>query len=234
MSDDDPKTAAPASAEWVIDFLRRNPEFFNQHPDLLAQLHIPHPSGDAVSLVERQMSLLREQNEHHRQKLDELVDIARANEELARRMHMLALTLMDAQTPQEVFVTLYKNLRKNFNADFAVVKLFAEPSATVADKIDEFQGQAADGRLLFAEIINQAKPVCGPLNAEQHAYIFGDEGAAMQSWVMVPLQGDDWSGVMAIGSVDGRRFQPGMGVDLLSNLGEILSLILKPWVIPAR
>lgn len=230
MNENDPKTTTPPNAEWVAEFLRQNPEFFNQHPELLTQLRIPHPSGDAVSLVERQMSLLREQNERNRQKLDELVDIARANEELARRMHMLALTLMDAEAPLEIFETLYKNLRKNFNADLVEVRLFAEPSMTVPETIDEFRGRDADGRILFAEVIQAGKPVCGPLNAEQHAYLFGDEGAAIQSWVLVPLQGDDWNGLMAIGSFDAWRFHPGMGVDLLSNLGEILSLILKPWV----
>lgn len=230
MSEDDSKAITEPTPERIADFLRRNPEFFNQHPELLTQLQIPHPSGDAVSLVERQMRLLREQNERNRQKLDELVDIARANEELARRMHMLALTLLDAQTPQEIFADLYKNLRKNFHADFVVVRLFAEPSAAVSEAGTEFQGSEAEEGKLFAKIVEQGKPVCGPLTARQYAYIFGEAAEAVKSWVMVPLHGDDWDGVMAIGSFDARRFQPGMGVDLLSNLGEILSIILKPWM----
>ena len=47
---------------------------------------------------------------------------------------------------------------------------------------------------------------------------------------MAPLSGAGWSGILAIASLDAERFRPGMGVDLLANLAELLSLILKPWI----
>jgi uncharacterized protein YigA (DUF484 family) len=48
---------------------------------------------------------------------------------------------------------------------------------------------------------------------------------------MVPLHGAEWGGVMVIGSHDPQRYQPGMGVELLANLGEVLSFIIKPWIV---
>lgn len=227
MNDDNNKFVSPGT---VADFLRNNPQFFNEHPELLTQLQIPHPSGDAVSLVERQMSLLREQNEKTRQKLDELIDVARANEELARRMHMLALTLMDASEPQEIFKTLYESLQKHFQADCVAVRLFA-PSAITDNAIgEEFAGDDPQGLALFESIIASHQPVCGSFERDQQVYLFGADGDRLSSGVMVPLQGDGWGGIMAIGSYDAERFHPGLGVELLSNLGEIVSIILKPWV----
>ncbi|MDZ7735421.1 MAG: DUF484 family protein [Gammaproteobacteria bacterium] len=227
MNDKDKKNE---TSETVASFLRNNPEFFNEHPELLEQIKVPHPSGEAVSLVERQMSLLREQNEKTRQKLDELIEIARANEELARRMHMLALTLMDAHVPQEIFTTLYESLRKNFQADFVTVRILAAPAFIDKPCGDEFAGDDSQGHTLFDSVIKSRHPVCGRLKRQQQVYLFGDEGDKITSGVMVPLHGDGWGGVMAIGSYDADRFHPGMGVELLSNLGEILSIILKPWV----
>src|SRR5690554_6019226 len=91
----------PVAAEDVVEFLSKNPEFFSNYPDLLGKIDIPHiGSGDAVSLVERQVQVLREQNQRARKQLHELIEIARQNEELARRMHKLALTLMDAAEPR--------------------------------------------------------------------------------------------------------------------------------------
>lgn len=227
MNDEENK---PTAAESVADFLRNNPDFFNEHPELLTQIKIPHPSGDAVSLVERQMSLLREQNEKTRQKLDELIEIARANEELARRMHMLGLNLMDAHDPQEIFATLYDSLRQNFDADFVTVRVFGEPAFVDKPPGDEFVGHDPEGEHLFQSVIKKRQPICGHLKRQQQVYLFGDEGDRISSGVMVPLHGDDWGGIMAIGSYDADRFHPGMGVELLGNLGEILSIILKPWV----
>ncbi|MDN5882895.1 MAG: DUF484 family protein, partial [Nitrosospira sp.] len=94
----------------------------------------------------------------------------------------------------------------------------------------EFVGAKEAGQALFESIMSGGKPQCGVLDPQQWTYLFGDQGQTIASGVLVPLNGDGWSGVMAIGSDDAERFHPGMGVELLSNLGEILSIILKPWV----
>ncbi|MDX1519032.1 MAG: DUF484 family protein, partial [Gammaproteobacteria bacterium] len=65
---------------------------------------------------------------------------------------------------------------------------------------------------------------------QQQVFLFGDEGNEIASSVMVPLHGPEWSGILAIGSFDPQRFQPGMGVELLANLGEVFSFIIKPWI----
>lgn len=226
MSDDD---AAPDAAA-VADYLRRHPEFFQQHPALLAELKIPHDRGDAVSLVERQVAALREQNQKSRQRLLELVANARRNQELATRMHQLALALMDAGDPRDIFSTLYDNLRRNFNAERVAVRLFAKPAFIDFYPGDEFAGPEVEEAKLFRAVIDKGRPLTGRLKRQQQVFLFGDGGDDIHSAVMVPLRGDKWGGVLAIGSPDPDRFQENMGVDLLANLGEVLSLILKPWI----
>ena len=211
-------------------YLRKHPNFFTEHPDILVELSIPHESGTAVSLVERQVSLLREQNQEISKRLHELIEIARQNEELARRMHQLSLILMDAADPREIFITLYENLRKNFHADKVVVRLFADPAFVDIEAGPEFAGQGLVEEKLFHSIINKRQPLCGRLKHQQQVFLFGDEGDEITSAVMVPLVTSDWSGILSIGSFDPERFQPGMGVELLANLGEILSFIIKPWI----
>ena len=46
----------------VIKFLETHIDFFERHPDLLSSLRLPHNSGQAISLIEKQVSVLREQN----------------------------------------------------------------------------------------------------------------------------------------------------------------------------
>ena len=217
-------------AESVRAYLLGHPDFFLEHPEVLRQIQVPHLSGEAVSLVEKQVSLLREQHELTRKKLHELIEIARENEELARRMHTLALTLMEGCTMTEVFNTLYESLRRNFRVDHVAVRIFARPVAGIEHQGDEFAGSDAPEYGLFKWILERRMPLSGRLKRQQQAFLFGNEGDDIASAVIVPLTGKEWSGVLSIGSTDSNRFTESMGVELLANLGEILSYVLKPWV----
>ena len=217
------------SAEDIADYLDRHPEFFRERPDLLGRLEIPHErAGQTISLVERQVSVLREQNQKLRRQLHEMIEIARQNEELARRMHKLALTLMDATEPADLFATLYDNLKRNFRADKVSVRLFASPAVTDKNAGGEFAGGAAQE--LFRTFLEKREPLCGRMIQKQQMFLFGAEGNEVTSSVIVPLHGPGWNGMLAIGSFNPERYQPGMGVELLANLGEVLSFILNSWV----
>ena len=218
------------TAEDVEDYLKDHPDFFVNRLDLLAEITIPHTAGDAVSLVEKQVKLLREQHEQTRKRLHELIEIARLNEELAHRMHHLVLTLIDSGDPVEIFKTLYENLKRNFRADRVTVRLFAEPAAAEGHAGDEFAGKEASEAALFEALIEKRLPTSGAPDPQRQMFLFGEEGGDIASVVLVPLHGNNWGGVMAIGSRDPDRFQEGMGVELLANMGEVLSFILKPWI----
>lgn len=219
------------TAESVSDYLVKNPGFFLEYPEVLKQIQVPHVTGDAISLVERQMELLREQNQKTQKQLHELVEIARENEELARRMHSLSLTLMDAADPAEIFETLYDNLRQNFRVDHVAVRLFAEPAFIDTYAGPEFAGHEIAEENLFDTIIAKRMPISGRLKRQQQVFLFDDNGDDIASAVIVPLHGNGWGGVLSIASIDSNRFTETMGVELLANLGEILSFILKPWIV---
>ena len=214
----------------VSNYLKDNPDFFIKHPSIIAELKIPHDSGNAISLIEKQLAILRDQNKKTQKRIYELIEIARQNEELARRMHQLALTLMNENDPKKFFPTLYKNLKKNFYADIVVVRLFANPTSVFSFPIKEFVGKDSSEDLLFKNIIKNLEPKSGKMKKKQQVFLFGDKSNEIASSVMIPLHGLDWGGILAIGSFDEEHFQPGMGIELLSNLGEILSLIIKSWV----
>jgi len=218
------------TAQDVAAYLRRHPEFFNDYQDLLADLKVPHVSGEAVSLVEKQLTVLREQNEQTRKRMRQLIEIARHNEELARRMHRLVLTLLDAANAREIFGILRDNLKKDFNADRVAVRLFAKPAFIDSFPGEEFAGREAVEQKLFKSVIDKRLPISGRLKRQQQVFLFGDEGDAIQSAVIVPLHGEDWGGVLVIGSYNPDKFQESMGVELLANLAKVLSLIIKPWV----
>jgi hypothetical protein len=223
-------TSERSTENLVADYLKNNLDFFVKNPVILAELKIPHEHGGAISLVEKQLTVLREQNQETNKKIHELIEIATQNEELARRMHQLALTLIDADDPKDIFSTMYDNLKKNFHADRVIVRLFANPAFMDSSATDEFVGKESIEESLFKHIIEKREPLSGKMKHQQQVFLFGDDGDDIASSVMIPLHGVGWGGILAIGSFDAKRFQPGMGIELLANLGEILSFIIKPWI----
>ena len=223
-------TSERSTENLVADYLKNNLDFFVKNSAILAELKIPHEHGGAISLVEKQLTVLREQNQETNKKIHELIEIATQNEELARRMHQLALTLIDADNPKDIFSTMYDNLKKNFHADRVIVRLFANPAFIDSSATDEFVGKESIEESLFKRIIEKREPLSGKMKHQQQVFLFGDDGDDIASSVMIPLHGVGWGGILAIGSFDAERFQPGMGIELLANLGEILSFIIKPWI----
>jgi len=223
-------TSERSTENLVADYLKNNLDFFVKNSAILTELKIPHEHGGAISLVEKQLTVLREQNQETNKKIHELIEIATQNEELARRMHQLALTLIDADDPKDIFSTMYDNLKKNFHADRVIVRLFANPAFIDSFPTDEFVGKESIEESLFKRIIEKREPLSGKMKHQQQVFLFGDDGDDIASSVMIPLHGVGWGGILAIGSFDAERFQPGMGIELLANLGEILSFIIKPWI----
>src|SRR5580698_4779025 len=87
--------AEPIEEQAVAQYLHRNPDFFEQHPQLLARLRLQHPrNGATVSLIERQVEVLREKIQTQEQKLAEFVHVARANNLLAEKIHRFTRRLL--------------------------------------------------------------------------------------------------------------------------------------------
>lgn len=73
-------TAGQSEEERIERYLGLNPDFFERHLPLLARMRLPHMrTGSTVSLVERQVEVLREQKSDADRKLAEFVSVARAS-----------------------------------------------------------------------------------------------------------------------------------------------------------
>ncbi len=91
-------TGEKLTREQVAAFLQNDPDFFLEYEYLLEVLSVPHPSGAAISLVERQSSLLRNKNKMLTVHLSDLCDAARHNDTQFEKTKRMVLALLDAQT----------------------------------------------------------------------------------------------------------------------------------------
>jgi uncharacterized protein YigA (DUF484 family) len=222
--------ASTISEDDVVHFLDANPAFFEDNPALLSVLRLPHQSGGGtVSLVEKQLAVLRQKNRKLEARLGELVEIAKANHELSDRVHGLAISLIIANGPQEVIDSLETALREDFGASDSVVVLFHDASNVVQHDDTRFVRRVArtDAALKpFGTFLEQAAPRCGKARDAQLNFLFPEHAIEIGSIALIPLGEESTAGMLAIGSHDADRFHPGMQTDFLERLGEIVGVAL--------
>lgn len=218
------------SKQQVEEFLRDNPDFFEDHMSLLASLQIPHPSGSAVSLIERQVGVLREQNRSYQRKLMELVQVGRDNDKVNRHLHQLTLSLFRSKSFQDVIDAVLDSLCNEFYATHIALRLAGMDE--IKQLPEEVASLSSDDPELaaFQAFFQTAKPACNPLKPGQMQYLFGDNARKISSTALVPLGEGCRFGILAIGSDDPQRFHPAMDTLFLRNLGDLTSAALEPWL----
>jgi uncharacterized protein YigA (DUF484 family) len=217
---DDDKTSLK---EVVATYLRKNPDFLDEFPDILEQLQLNHNSGVAASLIERQVDQLRQKNEELDRQLNRLMHVASENEQLMTRLHKLTVELLSIDSRKEFFTHLGNSLLTDFNADILQICLFDE--AIAAEAGEDVSHILADDPAVepFQAHLDKDHTVCGRLAENKLEYLFASKARWVQSTALVPLGEKGEHGMMAIGSSDPARFYPGMGTLFLDLLANVIS-----------
>ena len=218
------------SEQAVHDYLTAHPDFFEHNAKLLSTLHLPHASGGAISLVERQVSMLRQKDLKLERQLKELIEVARANDVLSAKIHELTLRLLAASDLQSTIAAIEEAMRSGFDADQAVLVVFGEPEAFADMSAGRFFHVVArkDATLKpFSTFLNGNGARCGRIRDSQREFLFHDDAEEIGSAALVPLGKGAEIGFLAVGSVDSDRFHPGMSIDFLTRLGDLIAGALK-------
>lgn len=212
----------------VADYLQTNPDFFERNAALLAKLRLPHVRDRTatVSLVERQVEVLRDRNQALERRLKELVDVARANDSLADRIHRLAQRLIRARDLPATVATIETSMREDFEAMHSVLVLFL-PAGNALETVGQRflrVTEPADANLKsFESLLASGKPRCGQIRDSQRDYLFGADTVEIGSVALAPLGPKGSLGLLAIGASDAERFHPAMSTDFLIRIGDLIA-----------
>jgi uncharacterized protein YigA (DUF484 family) len=217
-------------AHEVAAFLRRHPKFLQQFPDLAVSMLVPREDGPAASLASYQLEVLRDKNRELSRRLHELFGNAQENERLAVRTHQLTLALLKQTDTAATLRAAAASLAEDFQGDLVRVVLFDEVDGL--DDVDWLQVIArGDARLAsFRDCLGDGEPLCGRLQPEKSALLYGERVDEVQSSALLPLVGAGGApalGLLAVGSKDPNRFYPGMGTLFLRMMGEALTTALQ-------
>jgi len=197
-------------------FLRANPQFFDQNPDLLETIQVPHPyGGRAIPLAERQTVALREKARSLEGRLAELLENGALNDAISEKVHRLAVAMVGARDFPALARSLYFHLREDFAVPHVALRVWGKAVPVDFDEarpVDDAQREQA---------AMMGAPQCGPAHGNAFVSWFGDAAEHIRSLALVPLGQTSVFGLLAMGSEDAKRFYPDMGTLYLRRIGEL-------------
>ncbi len=204
------------NADDLARFLRANPTFFDQNPELLESLHVPHPyGGRAIPLSERQTVALREKVRSLEARLAELIRFGEENDAISEKVHRLAVTLVGARDFPALVRSLYFNLREDFAVPHVALRVWGKSVPVDFDEakpVDETQRRYGD---------TLGGPFCGAAAGNPFTSCFGEAAEHVRSIALVPLGEASIFGMLVLGSEDPKRFYADMGTLYLRRIGEL-------------
>lgn len=218
---------APMCAEDVAHYLQAHPRFFEDYADLMSRVVIPHPHGGrAISITERQMLSLREQNRALEGRLAELMRYGEQNDAISEKLHRLAVALMAAVSPLAVANAVHLQLTEDFAVPHVALRLWKAPVGWgEGAEVPDFLGFGEE-LAVFADTLG--KPYCGSAHGFETSSWFGSCAPHIRSQALIALRdGAAILGMLALGSEDGQRFYADMGTLYLERLGDLVSAALQ-------
>lgn len=213
------KQETKLTAADVANYLRQNPDFFLNRPDILYDMELPHAQGNASSLLERQASVLRNRNTELRHKLNDFVSIARDNDRLFNQIKTLGLSLLEASTLADIGNRLRQVLNKDFKLDESNLFLFKHS----AEKGPFTLTTQGDVQSALSDLLRGDRIICTTLRQREMEYLFPGYEQSEGSAALIPLHFNGDLGLLAVGSHDPNHFTSNMDTTFARYVGDILS-----------
>ena len=200
----------------IARYLRPHPQFFDQHPELLETINVPHPyGGRAIPLAERQTVALREKLKVLEGRLAELLQFGEENDAISEKVHRLSVALAGARDFPALAAALYFHLREDFAVPHVALRVWGK---SVPADFDEAQ---AGGRGAAPACRRDGRAAVRPGRRQSVRAWFGEAAEHVRSVALVPLGQTAVFGLLALGSEDAKRFYPDMGTLYLRRIGEL-------------
>jgi uncharacterized protein len=229
--------------EAVAAWLRRNPDFLANNPDLLLTLTPPDQSQGQTIVDFQRFMVERQRRELDKLKASsqELLAASRGDKALQRSVHRAVLALLSAPTFERTIATVIDEWSVLLGVDVVMIGVETAPDQPMPRSKAGLTALAAGevesrlGRMQDVRIIGSVEP--------PDPSLFGEAAGLARSIVMLrlPIHDSTPPGLLAIGARDPGRFRPSQNTELLRFLAMTLAVTIRAWLnlpepttIPAR
>ena len=219
----------------VLAYLRRHPEFLDEHPEALRLLRPPgREVGDGVVdfqhfLYERQRREINRINLEYRN----LIAVSRGNLASQTRVHKAALAVLAAPSFGQLLQIVTTDLAVLLDVD--VVTIAVENIAGIAPRLNTHGVHLLEAGTV-EEWLGADKAVIYEADVAGDPLLFGGAAGLVRSQALVRLRfgRETPTGLLCIGTRKPGRFHPGLGTELLGFLGRVVGISIGLWLNPVR
>ena len=208
----------------VAAYLLANPDFFVDRDRLLLKIQVPHKSKGTISLVEKQLDVIRDRQKKTRRQLKEFVENAERNKEIFDKSRKLILSMMAAKQSSEFFAALEKGLKRDFGCKANSLVVFGKPK-----QINHFTSRipAESARKYVGALMQSKVPTLGTLRPREQDFLFQDQSEKVKSAAVLTIRDKNKHlGMLAIGSSDLEYFTADMDTLFINFIAETLGKLL--------
>lgn len=232
------ESAAPrprVTAQQVIDYLRRHPDFLLRHAALLDTQVAPArqlgvEQGDRVlDLQHFMVERLRRDIARLRADQDDLLANSRDNLSTQERVHRAVLALLAAESFEHLIEAVTTDLAVWLDVDVATLCVEAADDTIPRARIEGVQVLAPG---TIDALLEPGREIVLRDDVQGEAEIFGGAAALVRSDALIRLGfGEEKPiGMLAFGTRHPGFFNPGQGTELLSFLARILEHCVRAWL----
>lgn len=217
--------------EQVAQYLLDHPDFLDRRPDVLAHLALRHPqTGRAVSLIERQVDVLREKHRVLERRIAALVRTARDNDTIFDALQALVRATLLARDDTALPAVIEAALREHFSVPQVALRLWAVDDRPLPARWADSPAARPVEPVVIEQAAGLIAPFCGAPDGWRAAALLSEDGLDTRSIALVPLRAGARPrpfGLLALGSADVGRFSSELGIAFLARIGEVASAALS-------
>lgn len=217
--------------EEVTSWLRENPDFLFQHPELLDGLAAPSRKlgRGVMDLQQAMIEKLRGDLAIARQRQRELVETSRANLSSQTRIHECVVAMLSAAT--------FEHLIQAITTDFAV--LLDLDVVTLCIEVDGSELATPHTRGVHIVPAGTVNRVMGSgrhvllrsfIEGEPEIYGGGAPLVASDALARISISQTTPPGLIAFGSRTAGKFEAGQAVELLAFLARVTERAIRVWL----
>lgn len=228
-------TAKKQTQETVIEeaavkaYLEENPDFFVENSELLMSLNLPHGESGSISLVERQVAVLRDRNKESRQQLDEFVKTATHNDDVFKKCQFMILGLIEAEDQENFLKNMEKGFKRDFKSNAYSLMIFGDTPRQINHFTSIVTRSSANEYV--SSLIRSTKPTLGTLRPAEQDFLFRHQSEKVKSAVVMSVrEGREQLALLAIGSSDANYFRPGMGTLFIGFIADALAKLIPRFI----
>lgn len=212
------------TATQVADYLASHPDFFLKHEQLLADIFLPHASGSAISLLERQVKILRERNIDTRKRLADMLEQGQRNDILFNKTRSLILDLLESKSLNDLSRRITQYCEQEFQVDKAVFSVFATPELHAGSLCRVIA--PVDASRNMPSLLASTECISGSFRPDELRFLFGEADNIASAIVMPVRIETKTAGMLALGSEDPHYFKAGMDTLFLRFIGDVIVRLL--------